>query len=106
MSFIKWESNDHPNANNSRYLGIAQIILLFVGLFFPKWGSAPAAYNASFWITEAALGVATYYTAIKVGFQNTFQTNDDFKTGEQVVSAFANIVAPLLFMAAAKDLIK
>ena len=98
MAFL--ESNDHPNANNSKYLGIATILFFIVGAALPWITNHVAIYNnLVFNISVIVLATGTYLSAVKVGFANTFETNDDWKTAVQAASTLANIVVPALFIA-------
>lgn len=98
MSFF--ESNDHPNANNSKWLGIATIALFIIGALLPWITGKLNVYNIpAFNFTVIGLGIITWYSAFKVGFKNTFETNEDWKTGVQALSAIANIIVPAIFVA-------
>jgi uncharacterized membrane protein YbjE (DUF340 family) len=98
MAFL--ESNDHPNANNSKYLGIAGIILFIVGACLPWITNHIVLYNhIAFNVSTLILAVGTYLASVKVGFANTFETNDDWKTYVQITSTFGNILVPALFVA-------
>jgi hypothetical protein len=92
-----FQSNAHPNANNSVWLALGTIFLFVAGIFLPALFNH-AAYGVFFVISEVVLGVATYFSS-KVGFQNTFETNDNWKTGVQALSAAGNLIVPALFVA-------
>ena len=94
----EFESNDHPTANNSRYLAFAQIIVYIVGIFLPALSHQKGAYGLGFTIVETLLFVSTIITAIGIGFHNKLETNDDYKTGVQVASLIASILVPIIFL--------
>lgn len=95
MSFF--ESNDHPNANNSKWLALGTIFLFLLGTVLPLIFNTTV-YSLEFLIVEIALGAGTWYTA-KVGIKNTFEENEDWKTDVQIASAVSNIIIPALFIA-------
>ena len=98
MAFL--EPSDHPNTNNSKYLGIAGIILFIIGAALPWIFHDIKIYNIlAFNLTTLVLAVGTYLASVKVGFANTFETNDDWKTYVQIASTFSNILVPALFIA-------
>lgn len=100
MSFITWEDNTKLNANQSRWLGFATILLLIVGALLPLITGHNIIYNkVGFNISIIALGIGTYLSAVKVGFPNTYETNDTWKTVVQVASAILNIIIPAAFVA-------
>lgn len=102
----EFEPSDKLNANNSRYLAFAQIAFLVVGFFIPSFGHQHGVYGLGFYITELLLLVATGITAVGIGFHNTFETNDDYKTGVQVVSGIANIIVPCIFLTSYASIIR
>jgi hypothetical protein len=97
MSFF--ESTDHPNANGTKWLGIAIIVLFIVGAILPWITGHIALYNSTaFNVSILLLGVATYFSTIKLAFKTTFETADDWKTIVEVVNAIANIIVPTIFV--------
>lgn len=100
MSFITWEDKNKLNANNSRYLGFATIVLFIGGVILP-WlfhNNVNLYSTLGFNISTFILGVGTYLSAVRVGFKNTFETNDDWKTDVQAISAVANLIVPCIFI--------
>ena len=94
MSFF--EANDHPNAHNSTSLALANIFLFITGRFLPLIFNSKI-YSIDFFIVELVLGIGTFFSA-KIGIKNTYETNDDWKSGVQVASTIADIIIPALFI--------
>ena len=81
------------NANGSKWLAAITILTFILGALLPAF--VHSAFHA---IPEAILLVGTAVTAI-IGFKNTFETNDPWKTVVQVASAAANLIVPAIFIA-------
>ena len=88
-----FESNNHPNANGSKIFSFITIATFIIGFFLPV-----IFHHGIHFLAEALLAVATVVTAI-VGFKNTFETNDPWKTVVQGASCFLNIIVPAIFIA-------
>ena len=88
-----FESNSHPNANGSKILSFVTILTFIAGIFLPVIFKVDHVRV----VPEVLLGAATLATAT-VGFKNTFETNDAWKTVVQGASAFLNLLVPAIFI--------
>ena len=88
-----FESNNHPNANGSKILALVNILTFVIGIFLPVIFPGDHIHVVSTLI----LGAITAVSAT-IGFKNTFETNDAWKTYFQAASTFANIVIPAIFI--------
>ena len=91
-----FDNTSQLNTNASRWWALVTIASFIIGLVLPAITKTHVYTSVFFLGAEAALFVGTVAT-VEVGFKNTFETNDDWKTWVQVASAFANILVPVVF---------
>lgn len=99
MAIIPTESNQHPNANKSR-LFAAIIVAFFIIFNALAYFVHPALHlfeNDSFLTVDAiALALTIVFGVINV--ENTFETNDNWKTYGGVITILYTVLSFTLFI--------